>query len=233
MYWWSVKTSEDFRVLWNSAENEKERGWFCWGEEIDNQTTRSRVFSNMHHRCGLKVDYSAGGQSHYCNDERQMSAALSARESVHFLPPDFIKRRFTRLSLKHRCCQEGWGGGVKRAMGLQGLCSACEVWQCRSLKMCVHMSAHTCMEVGCGCVCCVSVHTLLAPVALVAECLSCSGLSLTSPCWSKMRDESWDILYLLALVALGLALITDEWNIFLALISGINWAKAKMWQGHL
>lgn len=86
------------------------------GKKSDRQTTQSRFFSNMHHRRGLKVNYSVGDQSHYCNDERQTSAGLSARESVHFLPPRFIKRRFIRLRLEDHCCQE---------VGGKGRCSAC------------------------------------------------------------------------------------------------------------
>lgn len=65
--------------------------------------------SKMSHRHRLKVNYSAGDQGHYCNDERRMSAGLPVRESVHFLPPDFIKRRFTGLSLEDHCC-----GGNRR-----------------------------------------------------------------------------------------------------------------------
>lgn len=68
-------------------------------EKSDRQTARCRFLSNMCHPHGLKVNYSVGDQTHYCNDERQASADLSARESMHFLPPDFIKRRFTGLSL--------------------------------------------------------------------------------------------------------------------------------------
>lgn len=39
-----------------------------------------------------------------------MRAALSVRESVHFLPLDFIKRRFSRLSLEDHC-NRGAGKG--------------------------------------------------------------------------------------------------------------------------
>lgn len=39
-----------------------------------------------------------------------MRAALSVRESVHFLPPDFIKRRFSGLSLEDHC-NRGAGKG--------------------------------------------------------------------------------------------------------------------------
>lgn len=80
------------------------------GGGSDRQTTQSRFFNNMCHRHGFKVNYSVGDRSHYYNDERQTSAGLSARERMHFLPPDFIKRRFTGLSLEDRCCQ---GVGVK------------------------------------------------------------------------------------------------------------------------
>lgn len=72
------------------------------------QTSQSIFHSKMSHRHRLKVNYSVGDQGHYCNDERQMSAGLLVRESVHFLPLDFIKRRFTGLSLEEHSCGGNW-----------------------------------------------------------------------------------------------------------------------------
>lgn len=72
------------------------------------QTAQSIYHSKISHRHRLKVNYSVGDQGHYCNDERQMSAGLPVGESVHFLPPDFIKRRFTGLSLEDHCCGGNW-----------------------------------------------------------------------------------------------------------------------------
>ena len=178
-------------------------------KKSDRQTTR--IFSNMHHRHGLKVNYSVGGRGHYCSDERQTSKGLSARESVHFLPPDFIKRRFTGLSVEHHCCQgvggEGWWGCRD---------SAAHVWTpiCKTVSMQglegVHAraSANACVVF---CACCVSVHTPLAQTQ-VAECLfkqwPLPTPHLTGQRWktrvSLMRaDGAWDIPYRLGLVALG------------------------------
>lgn len=74
------------------------------------QTIQSSSASiSVNHPHGLKY-CSVGDCSHYSNDERQMRAALSVRESVHFLPPDFIKRRFSGLSLEDHC-NRGAGKG--------------------------------------------------------------------------------------------------------------------------
>lgn len=52
------------------------------------------------------------------------------RERVHFLPPDFIKRRFTGLSLEDHCCQ---GFGTERPMGEPGH----ENWDVWAHHMCM------------------------------------------------------------------------------------------------
>ncbi len=85
---------------------------------MDGQTSRSRVPSNAR-RLGLKVNCSVGDWVHYCNDERQMSAGSSTRESVHFLPPDLIKRRFTGLSREDHCWERNRG---ERDGTLQCMC---------------------------------------------------------------------------------------------------------------
>ena len=88
----------------------------CRWKNVDGQTTQSSFLSNMRHRHGLKVNYSAGEQAHYCNDERQTSAGLPARGRVCTF--------YLRTSLKGDSPGLAWKttagkGAGERAMGVQ------------------------------------------------------------------------------------------------------------------
>ena len=52
------------------------------GEKSDRQATRSRFFSNMHHRHGLKANCSVGERAIAVMMKGSASAGLSARERV-------------------------------------------------------------------------------------------------------------------------------------------------------
>lgn len=82
-----------------------------------------------------------------------MRPALLVRESVHFLPPDFIKRRFSGLSLEDHCCTGTRGKANRSAPALpphQYLYAQCYT--------------HTVSTYPHG------------PACAVWNCLSCSGL---------------------------------------------------------
>lgn len=178
---------------------------------IKRQSGQSGSLGNMRHRRGLKANNSAGDRVHYCNDERQTSAGLPARESVHFLPPDFIKRRFAGLKPGRPLLRRERG---ERAVGVQGR---------RGAR--VAASVHSNLQVGSNARANATHLWRFLPVPCVcsrAPRSSCSGLPLPSPCWSKMKDicssdegsGARDAPYRLRHVALGLALISVKRFLF-------------------
>lgn len=100
-----------------------------------------------------------GDCSHYSNDERQMRAVLSVRESVH-LSPDFIKRRFRWLILEDHCCTGAGKGQPECFVSAAASISVRLVSHTRNQ----HMPAwfHVCAAVL---------------FSGLWNCLSCSGLS--------------------------------------------------------
>lgn len=85
-------------MIWQIPDTLENENSFLLQMEMERITCVSTFISTRHHQYRLKENYSAGDQRCHLDDERQTSSDLSVRGSVHFLPPDFIKRRFMRLS---------------------------------------------------------------------------------------------------------------------------------------